>query len=70
VSLLAKARPVLRVGIGVTLLGFALMFFWPAVGAWIAVPGMAIVVACGLLAFGVLLASFCGWRLKGGVARD
>jgi hypothetical protein len=62
VNLIAKARPILVAGIGIAVLGFLLMFVSPPLGAWIAVPGMVIIVAGGLLAFGVLVASLFGKR--------
>jgi hypothetical protein len=66
VNLIARARPILVAGMGITVLGFALMFVSPPLGAWIAVPGMVIVVAGGLLAFGVFFASLFGKRQTNG----
>jgi len=66
VSALAPFRIPLRVAFGVLLLGFVLMFVSPPFGAWVALPGMLVVVGCGLLAFGLqLLAMFPKWRSHG-----
>jgi len=58
VNPLARFRAPVRIAFGILVLGFALMFVSPALGAWVALPGMVVVVGCGVLAFGVQLLSF------------
>jgi hypothetical protein len=66
VNPLARFRLLVRIAFAILVLGFALMFVSPSLGAWVALPGMVVVVACGLLAFGVqFLALFSRRRTHG-----
>lgn len=65
-NFIETARPILVGGVVVMLLGFAVMFVSPAIGAWIALPGMILVLGCGLLAFGGLFLSLFGKRAANG----
>jgi len=62
VNPLARFRTPVRIAFGILVLGFALMFVSPPLGAWVALPGMVVVVGCGILAFAVQLLSLLSRR--------
>jgi len=69
VNPLARFRTPVRIAFGILVLGFALMFVSPPLGAWVALPGMVVVVGCGMLAFAVQLASMFTRRKTGDTSR-